>query len=140
MAEVMEDSRKYILEVQAPFSRLILIGKKSIETRAYNLPEELLGVKILLCESEPGLDGISGVGNIVIDSQKGLSIIGEIIISQSTEYKSQIEWDNDRDAHQVPKESSYEWAPTESGRRFGWRIQHVVVYDVAKSVPAMTRM
>ena len=137
---MQDSSSKYILEVQAPFSRLILSGKKSIETRAYSLPKTLLRVSILLCESAPGLDGISGLGDTVTDSQDGLSIIGEIFISHSTEYTSQIEWDADRNAHQVPMDSIYEWAPTEIGRRFGWHIEKVIEYDVAAPVQPMTRM
>jgi hypothetical protein len=36
---------KFALEVQQPFSGYILSGKKTIETRAYPLPEELIGAR-----------------------------------------------------------------------------------------------
>lgn len=135
----MNSEGKYSLEVQAPFSTLILTGKKTIETRAYQLPPELHGKNILLLESTCGLDGISAIGDNIIDSQEGLSIIGEIFISESKEYSSQSEWNSDREAHKVPKESSYEYAPTESGRRYGWIVERVIVYDEKRPVPAMKR-
>lgn len=135
----MEGNKKYILEVQAPFSRLILSGKKSIETRSYQLPEDLLHSSILLCESLPGIDGVSALSDNVLESQTGLSLIGEIIISHSKEYVSQREWSEDREDHQVPSDSVYEWAPTESGRRYGWYISSVTAYEQPLSVPAMRR-
>ena len=135
----MASEVKYVLEVQAPFSRLILSGEKSIETRSYQLPEDLLHTSIVLCESAPGLDGVSGLSDSVIKSQAGLLLIGEIHVSHSKEYTSQKEWDEDREWHQVPSDSAYEWTPTEIGRRYGWYIQRVTVYPEPLSVPAMRR-
>ena len=90
-----------------------------------------------MCESTPGRDGISGLGNNVVDSQDGLLIIGEISVSHSKEYTSQIEWDAGMNAQQVPKESVYEWIRGEGmDKRYGWVIDGVI----ALPVPAMTRM
>lgn len=136
---IMASTVKHILEVQAPFSRLILSGKKSIETRSYQLPEDLLHTSIVLCESAPGLAGVSTLSDSVIESQPGLLLIGEIYVSHSKEYTSQEEWDEDRECHQVPSDSAYEWTPTEIGRRYGWYIERVTVYSKPLSVPAMRR-
>jgi hypothetical protein len=108
---VNEDS--FILEVQAPYSQLILNGRKCIETRAYPLSLELINVKILLCESQAGENGISCIGDVVYEAQEGIMMIGEIFVSYCKEYKSQDEWDSEREKHQVPEGSSYGWSPTE---------------------------
>lgn len=129
----------FALEVQSPYSRLILNGKKSIETRSYPLPDDLRGARILLCESLPSEDGVSNLGDSIAASQDGLSLVGEMFISRFKEYETEAEWESDRGEHMVPKESMYEWAPTESGRRYGWIIDQVVPYEVALPVPAMRR-
>jgi predicted transcriptional regulator len=128
-----------ILEVQSPFSQLILSGKKNIETRAYPLPLELIGIKILLCESQAGENGISCIGDEVDKAKEGIKIVGEICISHCKEYKSQDEWDSERENHRVPEGSSYGWSPTEEGRRYGWIIDKVVTYENPLPVPAMRR-
>ena len=129
----------FALEVQFPYSRLILNGKKSIETRSYPLPDDLRGTRIFLLESLPGEDGVSRLGDNIAGSQEGLSLVGEIFISKFKEYVSENEWGSDRGEHMVPKESIYEWAPTESGRRYGWIIERVVPYEIALPVPTMRR-
>ena len=129
----------FALEVQFPFSALILSGEKTIETRAYPLPTSLHGVGILLCESSSGADCVSSIGDSVAAAQAGLSLIGEVFFSSSKEYKSQAEWDTDREKHKVPKESKYEWAPTEIGIRYGWQIERVLIYTSPLPVTAMTR-
>ena len=89
------------MEVQAPFSRYILDGSKSIETRSYPLTDNLLGKSIMLCESTPGIDSVSAVNDVVPAGQADLSMIGEIIVSSCTEYMSQSSFDNDRPSHLV---------------------------------------
>lgn len=132
-------SETFALEVQSPFSGLILSGEKSIETRAYPLPNYLHGVGILLCESSSGEDCVSCVGDNVTEAQVGLSLVGEVFFSDSKEYHTNVEWDIDREKHQVPKYSKYEWAPTETGIRYGWRIERVIVYTPPLPVPQMKR-
>jgi hypothetical protein len=39
----------------------------------------------------------------------------------------------------VPKGSSYDWSPTEIGRRYAWIIERVVIYDQVLPVPNMRR-
>ena len=136
---IMEYKNQAVLEVQSPFSRLILSGKKTIETRAYPLPPDLIGANIILCESLPGVDGVSQLGDEVFQAQEGLSLIGEIFISSSEEYLSQTEWDSDVEKHQVPKGSSYDWSSTEIGRRFAWKIERAIIYDQILPVPNMQR-
>jgi hypothetical protein len=139
VALIMDNKKQTALEVQSPFSRLILSGKKTIETRAYPLPPDLIGSNIILCESLPGVDGVSRIGDEVLHAQEGLSLIGEIFISSSKEYESQTEWDSDVEKHNVPKGSSYDWSPTEIGRRYAWIIERVVIYDQVLPVPNMRR-
>lgn len=131
---------RFALEVQAPFSLYIATGLKTVETRSYALPNELLGRRILLCESVQGTAMVSNItGDAVLAGQDGLQIIGEIVINKCVEYKSSEEWEQDRDKHMVPVSSLYDWSPTPDGRRWGWFIETAVVYDKPKSVPAMKR-
>lgn len=51
----------YALEVQAPWSRRLLDGTKTIETRAYSLPTAVLHASVLLVES-PGGGGLAAHG------------------------------------------------------------------------------
>jgi hypothetical protein len=71
-------SRGYALEVQTPFSTLILTGTKDIETRNYELPPYLADKDVYILESN-GSDtvaGVSGIGDIIAAGQEGLRIVG----------------------------------------------------------------
>ncbi len=136
----MSDVQQFALEVQSPFSQYIATGRKTIETRSYPLPIELLGKTIFLCESSQGAALVSNInGDVVLAGQDGLHFIGEIVINKCEEYKTLEEWHQDRDKHMVPEGSLYDMSPTPAGRRWGWYIETAVLYDRPKSVPAMKR-
>ena len=71
----------HALEVQAPYSAHILAGRKTVETRAYPLPEALLGRPVLLVESAAGRDAVSGVPDAVPEAYPGLVTVGEVQFS-----------------------------------------------------------
>lgn len=52
---------EYALEVQAPWSRRLLDGTKTIETRGYSLPTVVMDAPVLLIES-PGDGGLAAHG------------------------------------------------------------------------------
>jgi hypothetical protein len=59
------ETRHYGLELQLPFSELLLSGTKTIETRAYPLPSTLLYRHILIIEAPAGQDGRSALSSII---------------------------------------------------------------------------
>ena len=136
----MSEAQQFALEVQAPFSQYIATGRKTIETRSYPLPDELLKRPILLCESSHGVAMVSNIkGDVVLRGQEGLHIIGVITVNKCEEYKSFEEWEQDREQHMVPPSSLYDWSPTPTGRRWGWFIEAVENYEQPKPVPGMKR-
>jgi len=130
----------FALEVQRPFSVLILNGSKNIETRAYPLPEELLGVPVLLLESAPSSSSttISQVPDIVnadVAAKLGLHLIGSVVFTSCFEYTTAEEWERDRHAHAVQIGSSFDFVSRESsGRKWGWVVD--TSRTVAETTPA----
>ena len=59
------------LEMQRPWAGHLLLGRKTIETRQYDLPRALLNRRIEVLESRKGEDGVSslGEGNIFRSSE-----------------------------------------------------------------------
>jgi hypothetical protein len=117
----------FALEVQAPFSREILNGRKTIETRAYALPEYLLQQPILLLETVTGSVGVSSLADVMQLPAEGIQVLGFVVFSESFEYISSDDWESDRDAHLVPLESGYNFKPgSDEGRRWGWKIERII--------------
>jgi hypothetical protein len=123
----MPDDRCYGLELQLPFSELLLNGKKTIETRSYELPRKLLYKHILIIESDPGKDGVSALGSwcrntvgltadeaaaMQMNDQAGARILGSVVFSECFEYACEEDWRSDVDKHLVPAGSAYDWPPS----------------------------
>ena len=75
------EEHKFGLEMQHPWSKLLLDGKKSIETRAYDLPKALIGKRIEILQSQPGEDGVSSLGNVIdcgLTSSNSSSIVKRV--------------------------------------------------------------
>lgn len=121
---------RYCLEVQFPFSRYILSGEKTIETRLYPLPSELHGETVLLVESVTGEDGKSSLPDCVGRNHRGLLALGHITFSQCIKYNSYNQWDADRERHCVSVGSFYDFPSNsitshDNPDRFGWVISSV---------------
>lgn len=65
------------LEMQAPWAKRLLDGRKTVETRGYPLPAGLVGRWIELIESQPGRDGVSALGDGVRAGASGLTAVGK---------------------------------------------------------------
>lgn len=114
-----DDEARYALEVQQPFSRFILDGQKTIETRAYPLPPCLLGKPIYLLESHAGAAGVSSLPSHIpvvgahcahLGAQDTPRIIGVVTFGSCTLYDSSAAWEADREKHLVPAGSLYDWS------------------------------
>ena len=66
-------------------------------------------------------------------------VVLQVVFSACEEYPSAEAWEQDRPVHLVPAGSAYDWAPTPSGRRWGWRVATVGTYPAPRAVPRMSR-
>lgn len=102
------------INIQAPWSQLILCGQKTVETRSYPLPERHKGKMLAIIET-PGRD-------------KGLSkakMIGVVVFSDSFLYENREDWLMDIDRHLVqPNDPLYKYTPNKP--KYGWAVQSVV--------------
>ena len=105
------------INIQFPISRLILEGKKTIETRTYKIPDKYLGEEILIIET-PGKQG-----------NFKSRIVGKITFSGSFKYESKKAFYDDQDRHCVDEASPWAWREKS---KWGWEIQKVVVFKNAK--------
>ncbi|KAL3774655.1 hypothetical protein HJC23_002464 [Cyclotella cryptica] len=129
--------RLFGLEMQRPYAGHLLSGRKSIETRGYDLPTPLLTkvdrdcdgyveeVRIDILESERGLDRVSAIPDrvsvlTIADGHKdGLKLEtsstpylvrkGWCTFSSSFRYTSREQFQADERKHLVPPNSGYGW-------------------------------
>jgi hypothetical protein len=102
------------INIQFPISQLILSGKKTIETRTYQMPASFLGREIAIIET-PGRTG----------SFKA-RIIGTVIFGHSFKYKSKITFYEDIHRHAVTPDSPWKWS---NKPKWGWPILKVTAFQ-----------
>jgi len=110
------------LNIQTPWSTLLINGQKTVETRSYRLPQRLEGVELALIET-PG------------KSAKFKSrIIGTITFSSCFQYSSKEQWQDDNSRHKVDiNDSLYGW---KDKPKFGWIVQSVKKFKKPVDPPA----
>jgi hypothetical protein len=107
--------------VQMPWSRFLIDGNKSVETRSYPLPTKYEGVELALIET-PGKYG---------DFKS--RIIGTITFSHSFEYPDKQSWKDDYNRHKVETgDEFFDWNPNKS--KYGWVVSDVKKFD--EPIPA----
>ncbi|KAI8621883.1 hypothetical protein BC830DRAFT_44259 [Chytriomyces sp. MP71] len=91
------------LEVQAPWSRLLLAGTKTVETRRYPLPSHLVGQRLWMLETPAGAIGVSALASHVAlsDAPLGPRITGSFVVTACVQYGSYADWTADRHRHCV---------------------------------------
>jgi hypothetical protein len=110
------------LNIQIPWSRLLIDGTKSVETRSYPLPHKYEGVELALIET-PGKYG-----------QFKSHIIGTITFSHSFLYTNQQEWISDNNRHRVEVDDKlYGWNPNKL--KYGWVVCDIKKFDKPMSAP-----
>lgn len=114
------------LEMQYPWSDALLTGRKTIETRSYDLPVALLGKEIAIIETPQGNTGISSLGNIVnLTDSKNIAvdtvakIVGWCRFSSVIMYTSVLGFERDENAHLVAKSSGFGWN-NDTTLIYGW--------------------
>jgi hypothetical protein len=145
--------RQFGLEMQCPFAEHLLCGRKTIESRAYDLPAALLTkvvsdgtdaeVRIDILESEAGQDGVSAIPDEVAviavdcldqqDTQPRPVLVrkGWCTFKESFRYTSRDQFEGDESKHLVPLDSGYGW--DEKRPVYGWVVADRGFYKSADS-------
>jgi hypothetical protein len=138
------DSGQFCLEMQTPFAMLLLTGRKTIETRAYPLPSELLHRRIQILQTKSGADAVSVLGVAVEFTKqeledKGASLIGWVIFDRVVEYTDRNSFEADESKHKVLKGSGYGWRANDTTTLYGWVVKNYkrAVFD--KQYTGITR-
>lgn len=115
------------VNIQWPWSQLILSRKKTVETRAYPLPKHHIGKELAIIET-PGARGKEQAG--IIKAR----IIGTITFKESFQYTSREHWLKDFKHHRVEVNDPL-FAYRENAPKWGWPIEKVVVFQKPLSAP-----
>jgi hypothetical protein len=108
------------LNIQFPISRLIIDGKKTIETRTYPLSGQYIGKEMLIIET-PGRGG-----------DFKARIVGLVVFGESFKYASKGEFYQDQQRHGVSPDSKWKW---QNGKpKWGWPILRVTPFPKPKEV------
>lgn len=100
------------INIQTPWSELLINGDKSVETRSYHLPEKYMGEELALIET-PGRYG-----------RFKARIIGTITFSHSFKYPDQKAWQHDYNRHCVEtNDPLYNWKDDKP--KYGWVVSKV---------------
>ncbi len=117
------------INIQWPWSRLLLEDRKTVETRSYRIPEGKKHIPLALIET-PGPRGKSDA-NI----QQAM-IVGIISFTESFLYGSQEEWLGDYGRHLVqPTDPLFGYKANQE--KWGWVVKEVI--PLAKPVAAPAR-
>jgi len=115
------------LNVQWPWSEMIVSGEKTVETRSYSLPEKYRGVELAVIETP----GPRGKQEANIEKAR---IIGVVIFSDCIQYKTKTQWYGDQQKHCVPEsDSQYGFNPDKE--KWGWVVKSVKRLSAPKPPP-----
>ena len=104
------------INIQTPWSELLINEVKSVETRSYPLPEKYVGEELALIET-PGRYG-----------RFKARIIGTITFSHSFKYPDQKAWQDDYNRHCVAVDDPiYKWKDDKP--KYGWVVSKVTKFD-----------
>ena len=123
----------YGLEIQSPWSSKILSKTKTIETRKYPLPPQLLNKKIAILETEEGKAGVSGLKDTVSCGGGGGGVRrrGWVVFEEVKIYKNEQAFSKDEARHLCVKGGEgggggYEWSGVTV---YGWVVKACGEYD-----------
>jgi hypothetical protein len=110
------------LNIQTPWSFLLINGDKSVETRSYPLPSKYEGVPLALIET-PGKYG-----------RFKSRIIGTITFSHSFQYPDKQSWIDDYNRHKVEEGDEFcYW--NKDKKKYGWVVSNIEKFDKPVSAP-----
>ena len=110
------------INIQTPWSFLLINGDKTVETRSYHLPKKYEGVELALIET-PGKYG-----------RFKSRIIGTITFSHSFQYPDKQAWIDDYNRHKVPDtNNNFGWK--EDKEKWGWVVSDIIKFDEPQIAP-----
>jgi len=110
------------INIQSPWSHLLINGEKCVETRTYPLPEKYEGEELALIET-PGLFG-----------DFKARIIGTITFSHSFKYPDKKAWEDDQNRHLIsPNNNIFGWNKCKD--KYGWVVSNVTKLDEHQPAP-----
>lgn len=113
------------INIQWPWSRLIVEGKKSIETRGYDIPQQYLGIPIAIIETPGPLGKKQGI--------EYAKTIGIVTFSETFRYKSKSHWKKDAKKHLVKEDSPFAFGNREE--TWAWIISEVRELKIPTPAP-----
>lgn len=109
------------INIQSPWSSLLIDGHKCVETRSYPMPIKYEGEELVLIET-PGKRG-----------EFKARIIGTITFSHCFEYPNESAWQDDFNRHLVQEESEFGWE--EGKKKFGWVVSDLNKFEEFQTAP-----
>lgn len=109
------------LNVQIPWSTLLINGWKSVETRSYPLPQKYEGVELYLVET-PGKYG-----------RFKARVIGTVTFSHSFKYPDKQSWIDDYNRHKVEEGDEF-FDLNENKPKYGWVVCSVKKFEHAVDI------
>lgn len=106
------------INIQWPWSQLILAGKKTVETRGYPIPQKYIGKQLAIIET-PGPNGKRDGGVEVA------RIVGVVTFSKCYEYQDEASWLMDKDVHLVPPGHKI-YGYKQNKTKWGWLVEQVM--------------
>ena len=110
------------INIQYPWSDLLINGDKCVETRSYPLPEKYEGEELALIETPGRYEDFKA------------RIIGTITFSHSFQYPNEQSWIDDHNRHKVDKDDKdYGWKTDKE--KWGWVVSNLNKFDEPQSAP-----
>ena len=110
------------INIQCPWSTLLINEEKCVETRTYPLPEKYEGEELALIET-PGKYG-----------DFKARIIGTITFSHSFKYPDKKAWEDDQNRHLIaPNHDLFGWNQCKD--KYGWVVSNATKFDEYQPAP-----
>jgi hypothetical protein len=104
------------INIQYPWSKLLIDQEKCVETRSYPLPKKYIGIELALIETPGRKEKFKS------------SIIGTITFSHSFKYETIYDFESDFNRHLVPvDDKNYGWKNDKD--KYGWVVCNINKFD-----------
>jgi hypothetical protein len=104
------------INIQYPWSKLLIDQEKCVETRSYPLPKKYIGIELALIETPGRKEKFKS------------NIIGTITFSHSFKYETIYDFESDFNRHLVPvDDKNYGWKNDKD--KYGWVVCNINKFD-----------